>query len=155
MVEVGEKAPDFTLKDETGAEHTLSKYLGQGPIVLSFHYFDFTGVCTTHQCALSNSLNELAPLGVRVFGISTDSTFAHTAWKKQEKIAFPLLSDYNKVMLPKYGLLYDWKELKGVTRRAVLVLDKQGVVRYKWMTPDQPGNAPDIPAVVEAAKTLV
>src|SRR3990172_5171847 len=138
MVEVGEKAPDFTLPDEAGNEHTLSKYLGKGPIVLSVHFFDFTGPCKDQQCTLSNALNQLAPHGVTVFGISTDSPYAHKAWKAQEKIAFPLLSDYNKEVLAMYGALYDFK----------------GIVRYKWTTPDAPSNAPDMALVVEEAKKL-
>jgi len=154
MVEVGEKAPDFTLPDEAGNEHTLSKYLGKGPIVLSVHFFDFTGPCKDQQCTLSNALNQLAPHGVTVFGISTDSPYAHKAWKAQEKIAFPLLSDYNKEVLAMYGALYDFKWMKGVARRSVFVLDSKGIVRYKWTTPDAPSNAPDMALVVEEAKKL-
>ena len=154
MVNVGDKAPDFTLLDEAGNEHTLSKALGKGPVVLSVHFFDFTGVCKEHQCTLSNALNQLTPLGVQVFGISTDSTYAHKAWKAAEGIGFPLLSDYNKVVLPKYGALYDWKWMRGVARRSVFVLDKDGIIRYKWTTPDGPSNAPDIAAVVAEAKKL-
>jgi peroxiredoxin len=153
-IHVGDKAPDFTLQDESGNEHTLSKALQNGPVVLSMHYLDFSGVCRDQQCTLSNALNVLQPLGVTVFGISTDSTYAHKAWKAAEKIAFPLLSDYNKVVLPQYGALYDWKWMKGVARRSVFVLDRHGVVRYMWQTPDAPSNAPDIAAAVAEAKKL-
>ena len=154
MVEVGQKAPDFTLPNEEGTPVTLSKELGHGPLVLSFYFFDFTGVCTSQLCAMRDSMGELQSHGAKVFGISTDSQFSHKAFRAANRINYPLLSDWNKTVSKAYGVFYekiaDWV---GVSKRSVFVLDKDGIVRYRWVTED-PKVPPDPRKVLDAVQAI-
>ncbi len=156
MVEVGSLAPDFTIPDENNQPVTLSKELGQGPVVLNFYVFDFTGVCHGQLCALRDRFDQLKGLGAKVFGLSTDSPHSHRAWKAQERFQYPLLSDWNKEVSRKYGVQYDDfgpTHLRGVSKRSVFVLDRDGVVRWKWVTED-PKVPPDINKVIEAVQRV-
>ncbi len=154
MVEVGQKAPDFTLPSDEGKKVTLSEELGKGPVVLEFYFFDFTGVCQGQLCAMRDAMGDLQQRGVKVFGISTDSPFSHKAFRAANNINYPLLSDWNKVASKAYGVLYDkFADWIGVSKRSVFVLDKDGVVRYKWVTED-PKVPPDAKKVLEEVKKL-
>ncbi len=154
MVEVGEKATDFTIPNENNQPVTLSKELGKGPVVLSFYVFDFTGVCEGQLCALRDRFDELQKYGATVFGISTDSPHSHRAFREKEGLQYPLLSDWNKEVSRRYGVQYEdfgATHLRGVSKRSVFVLDKTGTVRYKWVTED-PKVPPDIKKVIEAVQ---
>lgn len=154
MVEVGQKAPDFTMPNEEGKPVTLSKELGKGPVVLSFYFFDFSGVCRGQLCAMRDAMGDLQQHGAKVFGISTDSQFSHKAFRDANQINYPLLSDWNKVVSKSYGVFHEKiKDWIGVSKRSVFVLDKGGVVRYKWVTED-PGVPPDAKRVLEEVKKL-
>jgi len=156
MVDVGEKAPDFTLLSDEGKPVTLSKELGHGPVVLSFYVFDFSSVCQGQLCAMRDEMGELQKYGAKVFGISTDSHHSHRAFKAANQINYPLLSDWNKTASRAFGVLYDRFGdfgLQGVSKRSVFVLDKDGVVRYKWVTED-PKIPPDAKRVLEEVKKL-
>ncbi len=154
MVEIGQKAPEFTMPSDEGKPVTLSKELGQGPVVLSFYVFDFTGVCTGQLCAMRDSMGDLQQHGAKVFGVSTDSPHSHKAFRAANHINYPLLSDWNKSVSKSYGVLYDkLGDFLGVSKRSVFVLDKDGVVRYKWVTED-PKVPPDAKKVLEEVKKL-
>ena len=136
-VEVGQRAPDFTLPSDERKKVTLSQELGTGPVVLSWYVFDFTGVCTSQLCSLRDDFAKLQDLGAKVFGLSTDSPHSHRAYRQMHNIPFPLLSDWNKTVSRTYGVLYDkFGDFEGVSKRSVFILDKQGTVRYKWVTED-------------------
>jgi mycoredoxin-dependent peroxiredoxin len=90
---VGDTAPDFTLKDHTGTEHSLSSSVGEKPVVLVFFPFAFSGVCQGEFCELSENLESFNDAGVQLFGISCDRQFALKAWAEQQGFTFPLLSD--------------------------------------------------------------
>ncbi|MFQ5553027.1 MAG: peroxiredoxin [Thermoplasmata archaeon] len=153
-VEEGDRAPEFTLHDDGNRPVTLSEELGEGPVVLSFYLFDFTRVCTKQACGFRDSLEVLQVHGAKVFGISVDSPFSHRAWKKEHDINFPLLSDWGHEVSRAYGVYYDEIfGLPGASKRSVFVLDKDGIVRYKWVTED-PGIAPDTAEVLEVVKGL-
>jgi len=156
MVEVGQKAPDFTMLSDEGKPVTLSKALGRGPVVLSFYVWDFTNVCQGQLCALRDSLGILQQMGATLFGISTDSHHSHRVFKQQNGINYPLLSDWNKTVTKAYGAQYDKFGdfgLQGVSKRAVFVLDRDGIVRYRWVTED-PKVPPDHQRVLEEVKKL-
>lgn len=154
MVDVGQKAPDFTLPSDEGKPVTLSKELGQGPVVLSFYVFDFTGVCTGQLCAMRDSVGDLQRHGAKVFGVSTDSPHSHKAFRAANNINYPLLSDWNKQASKAYGVFYDkLGDFIGVSKRSVFVLDKNGVVRFKWVTED-PKVPPDAKKVLEEVRKL-
>ncbi len=154
MVEVGQKAPDFTMPSDEGKPVTLSKELGHGPVVLSFYVFDFTGVCQGQLCAMRDSMADLGRYGAKVFGISTDSPHSHKAFRAANQINYPLLSDWNKGVSKAYGVLNDkFGDYLGVSKRSVFVLDRNGVVRYKWVTEDAK-VPPDAKRVLEEVKKL-
>ena len=139
MVDVGQKAPDFTILSDEAKPVTLSKELGHGPVILSFYVFDFTNTCHGQLCALRDSMGDLAAVGAKVFGISTDSHHSHRIFKEQNRLNCPLLSDWNRTVSRAYGVQYDRFGsfgLEGVAKRSVFVLDHAGVVRYRWVTED-------------------
>ena len=157
MVEVGQKAPDFTVLSDEGKPVTLSKELGAGPVILSFYVWDFTNVCQGQLCAMRDSMGDLQNWGAKVFGISTDSHHSHRVFKEQNRLNYPLLSDWNKTVSTAYGVLYDRfgsLGLHGVTKRSVFVLDAGGVIRYKWVTED-PKVPPDHQRILEEVKKQV
>ncbi len=156
MVDVGEKAPDFALRNTAMEEVTLQGQLGEAPVVLAFYPAAFTGVCTDELCAFRDQLGEFESLNAKVFAISADSPFTNAVFKEKNALPFPLLCDPSKDTLRAYGIV--WRDFAGipgwtVATRSVFVLDKDGIVRYKWVTDDQ-GVPPDMDAVrsaVEAA----
>jgi peroxiredoxin len=130
-VQVGQTAPDFTLKNTDMQDVTLSAFRGQKNVVLLFVPLAFTGVCTTELCSVRDNLNSYATLNAEVFGISVDSPFAQKAWKEKEHLNFTLLSDFNRQVVKAYGAQYDELiGLQGVAKRAAFVIDKEGKVRY-------------------------
>jgi len=154
MVQVGEKAPDFELPSTIGEKVRLSESLGK-PVVLAFYFLDFSPVCANELCGFQNSLKAFENLDTKVFGISVDSIFAHKAFAEQNKLTFPLLSDFNKEVSKAYGVLYDVPKFgfKNVTKRSVFILDSQGVVRYRWETED-PANPPNLEEIKSNLKKL-
>ena len=93
-------------------------------------------------------------LDAQVVGISVDSVFCHEAWAKHLGLPFPLLSDFNKDVAEKYGvLLREILGLKGVANRAAVVVDKQGTVRYVW-TAASPAEQPDFSKIKDVLKGL-
>jgi glutaredoxin-dependent peroxiredoxin len=154
MVEVGESAPDFAMTSDEGAKVTLSQELGKGPVVLSWYVFDFTTVCTGQLCSHRDDFGELRKLGANVFGISTDSHHSHRAFRRMHNLPYPLLSDWNKTVSRRYGVLYEkFGDYDGVSKRSVFVLDSDGVVRYKWVTED-PKVPPDETRILEEVRRL-
>ena len=141
-LEVGQQAPDFTLK-ATGEKDTvsLSDYKGKN-VVLLFFPFAFSSVCTDELCGVSDGISEYSQLGTDVLAISVDSPFANEAFAQEKNISFPLLSDFNKEVAEKYGVLYDLGDFKGVSKRSAFVIDKNGVIQYAWSS-DDPKQVPD------------
>ncbi len=93
-------------------------------------------------------------LGTQLIGISVDSFFSHADFADHLKLGFPLLSDFNRKVVPFFtGYYDDLAGLKGVGRRRVLVVDRDGVIRYNWSTPD-PAILPDVEEVLRAVDAL-
>ncbi len=152
--DVGSKAPDFTLPSTIGDKFTLSEHLGKENVVLSFYVFDFSPVCTKEMCSFREGLTELEKLNSRVVGISIDSLWSHRAFAQSLDIKFPLLSDFNKEVSRKYGVLYeDLRGLRGVSKRSVFVVDKSGTIRYRWVS-EEPGKEPNYPEIQQVLRTL-
>lgn len=150
----GDKAPEFTLPNEDNRPVKLSEELGEGPVVLSFYLFDFTGVCTTQACNFRDSSGTMKRYGAKVFGISADSPWSHREFRRVNDLNFPLLSDWSHIVSRAYGVHHEEiYGLNGAPMRSVFVLDSDGVVRYRWVTED-PDIAPDTAEVVEAVKGL-
>jgi peroxiredoxin len=156
-LEVGQKAPDFTLTSVDGtnapAPLTLSKELGQGPVVLAFFPFAFSSVCSAQLCHFRDSLTQYDQLKAKVFGLSVDSHFALTKFIQDQKLNFKLLSDFNKEVIHHYGAMHETLgTMKGVAKRSVFILDKNGMVKYKWISED-PKQLPDFNAVKKAVES--
>lgn len=142
-IEVGQAAPDFTLKNTNMEDVTLSSFQGQKNVVLLFVPLAFSGVCTTELCSVRDNLNNYANLDAEVFGISVDSPFSQKAWKEKEALNFNLLSDFNREVMQAYDTqLEDLIGLKGVAKRSAFVIDKQGKVQYAEVMPS-PGDLPN------------
>jgi peroxiredoxin len=153
-VDVGAKAPDFTLPNQDRENVTLSEQLKSGPVVLAFFPAAFSGVCTTEMCTFRDSTADLNAVDAKVLGISVDTFFAQKAWADQEKLNFPLLSDFNKDVIRKYGVVNpDMIGLKDIAKRAVFVIDRQGVVTHKEVL-DDARNEPDYSKVKAALASL-
>ncbi|MFX1607383.1 MAG: redoxin domain-containing protein, partial [Promethearchaeota archaeon] len=97
-LEVGSKAPDFTLWEAPGRSVTLSEELQKGPVVLVFYPADFTSVCQEELCTFRDMLTDYNSLGANVLGISVDGIFSHKGFKEANDIQFPLLSDWEKTV---------------------------------------------------------
>ena len=162
-IEVGSKAPNFTLKSSNGpgekddfglSNVTLSSNNGEKNTVVLFVPLAFTGVCTGELCDITAGLGAYTDLNADVIGISVDSPFAQEAWAQKEKIGISLASDLNKSVSADYGVLLD--DLMGfgaVAARAAFVIDKGGVVQYSEQTPT-PKDLPDFDAVKETLAKL-
>ncbi len=127
-VEVGEVAPDFTLKNEEGQEVTLSSFRGKKNVVLAFYPFDWSPVCTAENCALSSDLAKFEGKATVIFGISCDSHFSHKAWSQKLGLTHSLLADLKREVSKKYGLFL---EDLNCSKRATVVVDQSGKVIMK------------------------
>lgn len=130
-IEKGQKAPEFTLFNSEKNKVSLADFKGKNLVILFFPQA-FTGVCTNELCSVRDNLNVYTGLNAEVVGISVDSIFTLAKFKEEQKYNFPLLSDFNKNVSQAYGAFYDEFvfEMKGVSRRAAYVVDKEGVVQY-------------------------
>jgi peroxiredoxin len=136
-IEVGSKAPDFTLMDQNRTPVTLSQALAAGPVVLAFFPAAFSSVCQNEMCTFRDSMAALNAVKGQVFGVSTDTFFTLKAWSDQQQLGFPLLSDYNKDVIRSYGVVNpDMIGLKDIAKRAVFVIDPQGTVRHREVLED-------------------
>jgi peroxiredoxin len=152
-VAVGSRAPDFTLMNQDREAVTLSALRGR-PVVLAFFPAAFSSVCTRELCTFRDSLSKLNRANAQVFGISVDTFFTLKAFQTDQQLTFPLLSDFNKEVIRDYGVFNeDMIGLKGIARRAVFVLDKEGVVRHAQVLEDA-RNEPDYEKVFSSLAAL-
>ena len=136
-VDVGSKAPDFTLMDQDRQPVTLSSVVQSGPVVLAFFPAAFSSTCQSELCTLRDSIAMLGAEQAQVLGISTDTFFALKEFADQQQLNFPLLSDYNKEAIRRYDVVNpDMIGLKDIAKRAVFVVDQQGVVRHREVLED-------------------
>ncbi|MFL6239118.1 MAG: peroxiredoxin [Actinomycetes bacterium] len=129
-VEVGDKAPDFTLRDQHKQEVTLSDFRGEKNVVLLFYPFAFTGVCTGELCAIRDELPEFENDDTEILAVSADTSHALRIFSEQEKLEYPLLSDFwpHGEVAKAYGV---FDEKLGAATRGTFIIDKEGIVRWK------------------------
>ena len=153
-VDVGAKAPDFTLPNQDREPITLSAQLKKGPVVLAFMPGAFSGTCTAEMCTFRDTSAELNKLDAQVIGVTVDTFFALKAWADAHKLSFQLLSDFNKVVVRQYDVVNpDMIGLKDIAKRAVFVIDRSGVVRHREVLEDA-RNEPDYGKVTQALAAL-
>jgi peroxiredoxin len=151
--DVGSKAPDFTLTSQDRQPVTLSAQRGR-PVVLAFFPAAFSSVCQKELCTFRDSIARLGQANAQVYGISVDTFFTLKAFHDQQKLSFPLLSDFNKQAIRDYGVFNeDMIGLKGIAKRAVFVIDKDGVVRHREVLEDA-RNEPDYEQVFSSLASL-
>lgn len=151
MLEVGMKAPDFTLSDKDGNQVSLSDFLGQ-KVVLYFYPRDNTPGCTRQACAFAQNYDGFKERGVEVIGISKDSAASHAKFALKHELPFVLLSDPELVAIQGYDV---WKEKKmygkvsmGVVR-STYVIDEQGVIEKVMPKVKPDTNAAEILAYLD------
>ena len=155
-LKVGDKAPDFKLIDTDRKERSLSEFLGKKTI-LAFFPGAFTGVCTKEMCTFRDSMTSFNSMSAQVVGISVDSPFSNKGFADANRLTFPLLSDYTRSVSKQYtGVYEDFAGLKGYTasKRAVFVLDKNGIVKYAWISETNPGAEPPYDEVNKALSSF-
>jgi len=104
MLKTGERAPEFTLPDDSGKDRSLTDFLNAGATVLYFYPADFTPGCTRQACALRDLQSEIKNAGLRVVGISSQSPETHARFRSKYDLPFALLSDEDKEVIKMYGV---------------------------------------------------
>ena len=153
-INVGDKAPVFTLFSTEKKEVNLSDYKGKN-VVLLFFPQAFTGTCTEELCSMRDDIASYENLDAEILAISVDSIFTLARYKEDQKLNFPLLSDFNKDVSQNYGAFYEEFvfNMKGVSKRSAFVLDKEGIVRYAEVL-DNAGELPNFATVKETLTSL-
>jgi glutaredoxin-dependent peroxiredoxin len=153
-LKTGDQAPEFTLLDSDKNKVSLSSHKGKN-VVLLFFPAAFTSTCTKELCQTRDELSLYNDLNASVYGISVDLPFTLARYKQDQHYNFPLLSDFNKTASADYGALYDeWiLGLKGVSKRASFVIDKEGVIRYAEVL-ENASDYPDFDKIKETLKKL-
>ena len=139
---VNKEAPQFKLKNTNGEDVTLSEYRSKKNVVLLFFPLAFTSTCTKELCETRDNLKIYNSLDAEILGISVDSFFTLKEYKESQNINFQLLSDFNREVSEQYGVLYeDFFGMKGVAKRSVFIINKEGVVVHSEILED----ASDLP----------
>ena len=149
MVKVGDKAPDFTLKNTSKEEVTLSDYQGK-TVIMAFYPGAFTGVCDKEMCTFQENIAKLNDCNATVLGISVDSPWANAEFARRYNLEFELLSDLDRDVVESYDAKFvGLGGLDGYVsaNRAVIIVDSEGVVQYRWVA-ENPGVEPDYDEVV-------
>jgi len=149
-MKVGEKAPNFNLRNGSGDEWSLSNYIGR-TVVLLFYPGDNTPVCTAQLCSVRDHWSEYQATGAEVVGISTDTVESHAGFAEKNELPLKLLSDTDHAV----STLYDMKSwLPGRSARGVVVIDKEGKIAYhkvQAVSLFKPSDA-DVLAAINAVK---
>ncbi len=155
MTRDGDRAPDFTAPLAYGDvdEITLSDRIEtDAPVVLAFFPGAFTEVCTDEMVTFQERLDDLDGVDATLYGVSVDTPFALNAFRDDLGVDFGMISDSNRDLIEAYDVAMDFDHigLDDVAKRAVFVIDDDGVVSWSWVAAE-PGIEPDYDDVVEAA----
>jgi peroxiredoxin len=133
VIEVGAKAPEFSLPDQDGNQVSLSDFAGR-KVVLAFYPGDFSPVCSNQLSLYQEVLGEIQAKGASVVGISVDSTDSHRVFREQLNLEMPLLADFHPKgeVSTAYGV---YSDEYGKSGRALVLIDEDGVVRWTYDSP--------------------
>ena len=130
MLEIGTKAPEFTLPDQNGKMKSLADYRGQ-KVILYFYSKDMTSGCTKQACAFADLYPQFLEKGAVVLGVSKDSVDSHKKFEEKNGLPFTLLSDPEKEVLQAYDVLKE-KKSKGKISigivRTIYLINEEGVI---------------------------
>jgi peroxiredoxin len=148
-LKIGDRAPDFTLKDQNNQKWTLSGFRGDRNVLVVFYPLAFSGICTGELNQLREDMVEFAD--VQVLAVSVDSVFALKAWSEQQGYDFPLLADFwpHGKVAQDYGVFND---PAGIANRGTFLVDANGVIRFAEM--NGPGEPRDQAIWKQALATL-
>jgi peroxiredoxin Q/BCP len=146
-VKVGDRAVDFTLKDQNGADVTLSTLWTHGPVVLFFYPKDFTTGCTAEVCSFRDQYEDFKAAGAAVVGISSQGTESKKAFADKHRLPFTLVADDGGRVREQYGVKANLFGL--LDGRVTYVIDDQGIVRHVFNSQIQP-----VKHVAEALEVL-
>jgi len=150
MLEKGSKAPDFELNATPDQKVKLSDFLGKN-VILAFYPADWSPVCGDQMALYNEMLKFFAKYDAQILGISVDSVWCHNAFEKDRNLHFPLLADFEPKgqVSKKYGV-YD--DEVGESKRALFVIDKQGIVAWSYLSPTAVNPGAD--GILDALETL-
>ena len=140
---IGKNAPDFGLAGVLGGKYkmySLKDYKNKW-LVIFFYPLDFTFVCPTEIKEFSKQANEFKKINCEIVGVSVDSKESHKAWIERDfdgKLAFPLLSDFQRNMVSNYGVL---KIDEGVAYRGTFIIDPKGIIRHITISDNEIGRS--------------
>ena len=137
QIKIGDLAPDFELPDINMKMHKLSEHSGN--IVLAFFPAAESPVCTKEMCTFRDSLQDLQQEGANIVGISVDGPFANKIFTINRHLNFPILSDYKREVINKYGIIMkDLGPLKdyNAAKRSIFIVDRDKKIRYSWISDD-------------------
>jgi peroxiredoxin (alkyl hydroperoxide reductase subunit C) len=134
-IEIGQQAPDFELKDQSGEVVKLADFRGERPVALVFYPFTFTGVCEGELCSIRDGYSVFQDAGIQVLAASCDSRFAQAKWAEEQSYGFPVLSDFwpHGEVAQAYGV---FNEALGCPNRATFLIGTDGIVVDAFETPD-------------------
>ena len=152
---LGDYAPDFELPSIDMKLHRLSDYKGK-KVVLVFFPAAESPVCTAEMCTLRDSFKELTSGGTQVIGISVDGPFANKIFSENRHLNFPLLSDYKRETITRYGIVM--KNLGSLpdynaAKRSIFIIDKDQKIQYKWIS-DNPLIEPNYKEINDVLKKI-
>lgn len=149
-VVVGMTAPDFTLPSTSGKEIRLNQLRGK-PVILAFYPADWSSVCGEQMVLYNEVLELFAEHDAQLVGISVDGLWSHRAFAEDRKLRFPLLSDFEPkgAVARKFGV---YREQQGTAERALFVLDAEGIIRWKYISP--PNINPGADGILKALQSL-
>lgn len=150
---IGAPAPDFELTWRVGEPPIRRSSWQEGrPLVLLFYPLAFSPVCTDELCAVRDDGSRWEHLDARILGVSVDSPWVNARFADELGVEFPLLSDFNREVAAAYGVLNDdYWGMRGVSDRAVFVIDAAGAVVWAWHSPDD-SVLPDLGDIQAAVK---
>jgi peroxiredoxin Q/BCP len=128
LLKDGDKAPDFTLKDQNGKTVTLSQYAGKSNVILYFYPKDFTKGCTAEACSFRDNYEVFQKKGAVVIGVSFDNDTSHVKFAQAYHLPFSLISDTKGVLGKEYGV----SSKMGFSDRVTFVINKKGVIKYVY-----------------------
>ena len=154
VVNVGDKAPAFTLYNTQKEKVNLSDFKGK-KVVLLFFPLAFSSTCTEELCTMRDNLNTYEGLDAQIMAVSVDSLYTLGKFKSEQQLNFPLLSDFNREVSRAYGALHEFFAygMREVSKRAAFIIDDQGDVRYTEVL-ENPGNLPNFTALETTIKEI-